>query len=67
MSVLKLFKLSIAGALAGALFAMASPQTALSGGQEVCICSDGGTSTYKCSEDHKSCEDGTEVCTIVCY
>ncbi len=64
MSALKLFKVSIAGALAGALLAVATPQTALTA--HACKCDDFGSSQYACNLDQDACVEGTELCFVSC-
>lgn len=65
MSIRKLFNLGIAGAMLGAVLAVAAPPTAANASAG-CSCNDWGAGHYQCNMSQTACFAGSEVCQLTC-
>lgn len=66
MSIRKLFTLGIAGAMLGAVLAVAAPPTAANASAG-CSCNDFESGNYQCNMDQSACIAGSEVCQLTCF
>ena len=65
MSIRKLFTMGIAGAMLGAVLAVAAPPTAANASAS-CTCNDWGSGRYQCNMGQTACLAGREVCQLTC-
>ena len=62
-----ILKISLAGALTGALLAMTAPPSSASArGEEGCKCDDDGSGNYSCNAAQTACIAGNQVCDVKC-
>lgn len=65
MSIRKLLRLVVAGALAGTLLAVVVPPRTLAASVG-CKCNDWGTGSYACLMNQTACGTGGETCQTTC-